>query len=238
VKYMGSKARYAKYILPLILKDRKPNQWYVEPFVGGANIIDKVDGNRIGNDINEYLIKMWKSLQMGWVPPNLITEEQYKDIRINKKKYEPNLVGYVGFNLSFGGKWFGGYRRNKIGQEGLLENMKFQSEQALRSILKQVPKIKNIKFYNKNYLELEIPNNSIIYCDIPYFGTTKYKNKFNHNEFWIWADQMVLKGHKVFVSEYSAPNNWICIWEKQVFNSLTKNTGGKIGTEKLFTKNL
>ena len=38
MKYMGSKNRIAKYILPIILKDRKEGQWYVEPFVGGANM--------------------------------------------------------------------------------------------------------------------------------------------------------------------------------------------------------
>ena len=36
MKYMGSKNRIAKYILPIMLKDRKPNQYWVEPFVGGA----------------------------------------------------------------------------------------------------------------------------------------------------------------------------------------------------------
>ena len=63
MKYMGSKNRIAKYLLPIILKDRKDGQWYVEPFVGGANMIDKVDGNRIGADKNEFLIEMWKGLQ-------------------------------------------------------------------------------------------------------------------------------------------------------------------------------
>lgn len=52
MKYMGSKNRIAKYILPIILKDRKECQWYVEPFVGGCNTIDKVVGNRIGSDIH------------------------------------------------------------------------------------------------------------------------------------------------------------------------------------------
>ena len=52
MKYMGSKARIAKYILPIILKDRKPDQWYVEPFVGGCNTIDKVEGLRLGSDAN------------------------------------------------------------------------------------------------------------------------------------------------------------------------------------------
>ena len=48
MKYMGSKARIAKYILPIILKDRKPDQWYVEPFVGGGNMPDIVTGKQIG----------------------------------------------------------------------------------------------------------------------------------------------------------------------------------------------
>lgn len=36
MKYLGSKARIAKEILPIILKDRKVGQYYVEPFVGGG----------------------------------------------------------------------------------------------------------------------------------------------------------------------------------------------------------
>ena len=56
MKYMGSKNRIAKYILPIMLAERKPDQWCVEPFVGGANMIDKVQGKRIGADINPYLI--------------------------------------------------------------------------------------------------------------------------------------------------------------------------------------
>lgn len=36
MKYMGSKSRIAKYILPIILKDRKDGQYYVEPFCGGS----------------------------------------------------------------------------------------------------------------------------------------------------------------------------------------------------------
>jgi len=53
MKYMGSKSRIANDILPIILKDRKQDQYYVEPFCGGLNVIDKVDGNRIANDKSE-----------------------------------------------------------------------------------------------------------------------------------------------------------------------------------------
>lgn len=55
---MGGKARFAKEILPIILKDREEGQWYVEPFAGGKNIIDKVENPRIANDINPYVIAM------------------------------------------------------------------------------------------------------------------------------------------------------------------------------------
>ena len=42
MKYMGSKTRFAKHLLPIILKDRIKGQYYVEPFAGGMNMIDKV----------------------------------------------------------------------------------------------------------------------------------------------------------------------------------------------------
>ena len=50
---MGSKNRIANEIIPIMKKERGERTW-VEPFVGGANIIDKVDGKRIGNDNQKY----------------------------------------------------------------------------------------------------------------------------------------------------------------------------------------
>ena len=43
------------------------------------------------------------------------------------------------------------------------------------------------------------------------------------------------QGHKVFVSEYNAPEDFKCVWEKEINSSLTKDTGSKKATEKLFT---
>lgn len=36
MKYMGSKARHAKHILPFIVEALKTKQQYIEPFVGGG----------------------------------------------------------------------------------------------------------------------------------------------------------------------------------------------------------
>ena len=55
MKYQGSKNRIAKHILPIMLEHRGDRPW-VEPFVGGANMIDKVTGARIGYDLNQDAI--------------------------------------------------------------------------------------------------------------------------------------------------------------------------------------
>ena len=42
--YMGSKSRIAKQIVPIIQQciDDSHSDTYIEPFVGGANVIDKI----------------------------------------------------------------------------------------------------------------------------------------------------------------------------------------------------
>jgi len=72
--YMGSKKRLQKHITPIINKLIKDNdiKKYVEPFVGGANMIETIECDlRVGNDSNKYLIAMWQRLQAGWIPMTL-----------------------------------------------------------------------------------------------------------------------------------------------------------------------
>ena len=225
---MGSKARIAKEILPIMLKYRKEGQYWVEPFVGGANLVDKVCGKRIGADINSYLIEALIAIRdcAKDLPKNNkeFTEENYKNLRKNDDyKYK----GYAGFAFSYGGKWLGGWRRDN-------ENKRDYVLESYTNAEKQSPKLQGVLLLNKSYLDLEIPSSSLIYCDPPYKGTTSYKDQFNHNEFWEWAEQKVKEGHTVFVSEYSAPENWECVWQKEITSSLTKDTGSKKGIEKLF----
>ena len=61
MKYVGSKNRIAKYIVPIIqskideLGDKCNG--YFEPFVSGANVIDKIRcSHKHGYDSNQYLI--------------------------------------------------------------------------------------------------------------------------------------------------------------------------------------
>lgn len=230
MKYMGSKNRFAKELLPIILKDRTNGQYYVEPFAGGMNLIDKVDGNRIANDIHTELIEMWKALVYDlWQPPINVSEEDYKNAKNNKTKISKALNGYIGFN-SYGGKWYAGYRRDKQGKRDYWR-------EHYNNIMKQVLKLKDVKFTNCSFTDLDIPKNSIIYCDPPYEGTTKYNNKFDHILFWDWVRTKSKQGNKVYVSEYNAPNDFVCVWQKDAKSTFSANGvvgGTKKSTERLF----
>lgn len=231
MKYMGSKARHAKELLPIILANRQPDQWYVEPFVGGANMIDKVTGPRIGNDAHPHLIALWQAVSNGWMPPSDVSEIDY--ILARDAKNVDAMTGFIGFGCSYSGKWFGGYAR---GDDVWGAPRNYAAESA-RNILKQAQSLVGVDFFHGSYAELDIPPKSIIYCDPPYAGTTKYAtNAFDHAEFWRWCDVKHDEGHQVFVSEYNAPDHWSCVWSKEVNNTLVRDTGSKKGVEKLFTR--
>lgn len=227
--YMGSKNRIAKELIPIITKDLKPNQWYVEPFVGGANIIDKIEHPyKLGADNNKYLIALLKAVQNGQELPEYINKDEYITVKTNKDNYPDWYVGFVGFVSSFRAKFFGGYSGYCTTKTGIQRNY---IKERINNILKQ--NLDGIKLVCSSYDALDIPANSIIYCDPPYNGTTKYKDSFDSDAFWQWCRDKAKEGHTVYVSEYNAPEDFKCIWEKQI----NSNLGGtsKTATEKLFT---
>ena len=90
MKYVGSKNRLAKELAPIIQKyiDDNKIERYIEPFVGGANMIDKIKcKKKIGIDIHEELIELLKYVQRGGALPTTITEDEYINTRDNKDSY-------------------------------------------------------------------------------------------------------------------------------------------------------
>jgi len=114
---MGSKSRIAKHIVPIIQKyiDDNSINTYVEPFVGGANVIDKIKcKNKYGSDYNKYLIALLQRVRNKEPLLEEVSRELYNDVRSNQDngKYEDWIVGNVGFLASFNGRWFdGGYAK-------------------------------------------------------------------------------------------------------------------------------
>ena len=231
MKYMGSKNRIAKHLLPIMLENRNGRTW-VEPFVGGANMISKVEGMRIGADFNEYLICLLSELQNGWQPIREVNIDLFKSIRENPNDYQKHEVAYIEFLLTFGAVWGRGFvgsvndivckGRDRIGE-------------GYRNALKTQKEINGIEFIHSSYQFLEIPSNSLIYCDPPYEGTTKYKaneTEFNHLEFWDWCREKTKQGHKVYISECNAPDDFVCVWEKETVVNFNNSSFKRI--EKLY----
>lgn len=115
MKYMGSKNRIAKHILPIMVNEaikRGINTW-VEPFVGGGNMIDKVPDNfeRIGYDLNEHAIMAMIDIRDKPNEfPDSLTEQEYREL----KGLPPQSVSsWLRFVCSFGGKFEDGFARER-----------------------------------------------------------------------------------------------------------------------------
>lgn len=229
MKYMGSKNRIAKHILPIMLKYRTSEMTWVEPFVGGANMIDKVKGKRIGADLNEYLIK---ALCLVRDEPDRIpinnTEYTEEMFNIAKQSDLSSPVDcFAMLQYTFGSIFKGSWAKNKRGTDYVKE--------CVKNVLIQSEKLQGVELLNSSYEKLDIPPKSLIYCDPPYENTAKYKTgDFNHKAFWQWCRDKANEGHIVFVSEYNAPEDFYCIWEQEI-KSILGTDNNKNATERLFT---
>lgn len=230
MKYMGSKNRIAKHILPIMLKEslqRGFAQW-VEPFVGGGNMIDKVpqDFKRTGYDLNDHTIQAMIGIRDHLDElPTSVSEQEYKDLKGTPPKA---LTSWVRFVCSFGGKFEDGFARDRVGDRDF-------AKEGKRNAIKQSPKLQGVDFIQGNYLDLSF-NNCIIYCDPPYKNTTSYKTGgFDHDKFYAWCKEQA-KNNLVFISEYEMPDEFECVWKGDVktnFSSARKAATHK-ATEKLF----
>lgn len=184
--------------------------------MGGGNVIDKVKcEHKYASDVQPYLIALLKQAQKDTsVFPETITLEEYKDVKDNKEKYPAWYVGLVGFCASFGGKFFNGYGRDSKGGRSI-------SNERIRNLIKQSPNLKDIQFTCCDFRNIKPTiKNFVIYCDIPYKNSTKYKvDDFPYGEFYDWCRQMA-KNNIVLVSEYNMPDDFECIWQKEIKTSL------------------
>lgn len=225
MRYFGGKSRVAKKIVSYLESQRKKDQKFIEPFVGGANIVSRMVGDREAYDINSYLIELYKNLQNGYNLPDYISEEDYKYVKSHLDE-NPPLTAFVGFGCSYAGKWFGGYARG--------EGRNFAAE-AKRSILKKMSTMENVIFKCCDYKTLHL-SNCLIYCDPPYKGTTKYNGvpDFDHKLFWEIMRKWSIN-NDVFISEYDAPDDFECVLSIPTKTQMRDTNGNHIDRiEKLY----
>lgn len=198
-------------------------------------MIDKIQcRHKIGSDIDKYVIATLIGLRDGVIPPKEVSKEFYLDVKNNKDNYSDFLVGYIGYELSFGAKWFGGYVKR--------DDKKFRGDiYSYNACMKQAENLKDIEFKCCSFDTYKNLSGYVIYCDPPYRETTSYKQKnFDYELFYNWCREMS-KNNIVLISEYSMPDDFKRIWEKVTTVSLDSNkiTGDSknIRTERLFVCN-
>ena len=237
MRYVGSKNRLSKELAPIIqsyiINDCKG---YIEPFVGGANMIDKIKyNNKIGYDNNPYLIALLNHVKLTTDDiPEEITKEHYYDVKNNQCNYDEWYVGLIGFCGSFSAKFWGGYATNG-------NNLKYRKtpyNESKNNIIKQSVNLKDIKFECKDYKELDNLSGYVIYCDPPYKNKLGYHSNFNHDEFYEWVRKMSVN-NIVLVSEYEMPDDFECIWKKDILCQVSRQNKSKSNdsirrNEKLF----
>lgn len=236
MRYLGSKARIIKQIIPIITEHLNGENEFVDAFMGGANVISHIDYNKkVGIEYSVYPWAIWNEISMfgiDWIP-QAFDEEDYYDVKKSYKdkdgRYKQSMIGYVGNCLSYGSKWWGGFA--KFNPKKNEDHVK----EAYNGIKKQYENFKYIettRFVHASYDEYDYKPNSVIYCDPPYQSTIGYESSFDHDKFWNWVCEMSMKGHHVYVSEYSATSDFKCIWRKAVKEQVGKNINQKV--EKLF----
>lgn len=85
-----------------------------------------------------------------------------------------------------------------------------------------------------SYENVPFQEGDVVYADPPYAGTwNEYGSDFNTPLFWEWVRT---RDYPVYVSEYVAPEDFVCVWKKEKTRIGAGGTSSKYGkaTEKLF----
>lgn len=98
--------------------------------------------------------------------------------------------------------------------------------------LQRLEQLERLQFTSLDYRQVNIKQNSIAYCDIPYIGTAEYDNEFNHKEFYDWADS---QDNPVFISEYRLDDDrFKAVWMQKKRSMLSSKKDYKANIEKVF----
>lgn len=213
--YMGSKRFMAGNIIEIIdtAKELFGIDTFYDLFMGGCNIIENVDiKNRIGNDLNKYLIAFIEYLRQFGTDklPKYISRETWYKVKNNIDQYDDAVVFYVMNFGSFNNIWGQGYGGYYFDCNGRAVN---KIDRAKKALTKELPKLNDFVILNKDYRDVEIKPGSIVYLDPPYKNTKRYyaiNDKFNSIEFYRYAKELA-KDNFVIISEYYMPDDFIQI---------------------------
>jgi DNA adenine methylase len=236
MKYLGGKQRLGKHLSPVLhellstynTENEKKLEYCLDPFCGSLGVLKHLTDTGIPVHASDYhpdLICMWKGVQDGsLVFPESVSEEEF--LRVKQLESPNALKAFVGFGMSFGGRFFGCYSQKYLGdkKEDFCKEMR-------NSLNRTRPLIKNVDFSCRDYKEWK-PTNAFIYCDPPYkFNkfpvkyrtSTKVYDVFDNEEFWNVMREWS-KTNLVLISEVTAPPDFEAVWTYSCVRSAAQSS--------------
>ena len=120
---------------------------------------------------------------------------------------------------------------NKLEIESLERLQSLESLERLQH-LERLEHLQHLDLTNKDYADVQIKENSVIYCDPPYKNTHKYRVDFNYENFYEWCGK---QKQLVIISEYAMPQDrFVCVAQKEKRSLMCKDDNTTKKIEKLF----
>lgn len=203
MQYLGGKSRLGGQIVRAILRDLgRDRLGVVADLCAGAGGVTHrladVSERVIAVEAHPGLVALHKAVQAGWVPPEQVSEEEYRALR-NGDPADP-LVAFAGFGCSFGGKWWGGYASARRARaDGPLYTYAASAQRSVCSRTRV-----NVEHVCADALawsgEVEVA-----YCDPEYEGTTGYAAiaAAEPGAWWRKLQALADRGVACYLSEYA-----------------------------------
>ena len=234
MQYIGGKqksggAQIAKVVNRLV--KRLKLKTVSEPFCGGLSVTSRLDAGHVSaSDACGALITLYRSMQQGWRPPDLLTREEWERLRSALDPSDP-LTAFAGFGCSRSGNWFSAF----IESNKRTGNHRVAAALAARESLdNKLSRCTRVSFRACDYREVLNPD--LLYCDKPYANTMPYPavaEPFDHEAFWAWARTMSASC-PIAVSEQVAPPDFEPLLTFSLQSRLTTAAGAARRTEHLF----
>lgn len=252
MKYMGSKRKYWKDIVPIIQRyiNEHNIEVFIDAFVGAANLSEHIIAPiKIGNDLSFSLIglhkqaqtdfskiptegsrEMWDRCYSEWKRINALPQEERKESEI--PFYEIGAIEWYG---SFSGRGFpGGYAKPSETRNPYVSSRNTHEKEAKTSLYQ------DIIFTCGDYRTIlerfkELSDKKILfYFDSPYKGTKAYgiSPHFNFEEYYDYL-RKISQTYPCFISEQEMPEDFPIVWEKAAERTVGLDNHYQ-ATEKLF----
>ena len=225
MQYLGGKSRLGGQIVRAILQDLgRERLGVVADLCAGAGGVTHrladVSERVIAVEAHPGLVALHKAVQGGWVPPEHVSEEEWREARYSTM-VDDCVFSFRRFACGHGGDWMGGYARNRRGDN--------YAQAASRTLVRD--RRSNVEHTCADALAWEGAV-EVVYCDPPYEGTTGYAAVVaaEPGAWWRKLQALADRGVACYLSEYAeAPPEGVAA--RQVWSAPTHKTQLTKGTK-------